>query len=411
MPKKLRKQKVCLNCETEIGDSNYCPECGQINSHKQVPLTHFFEDVIGDYLTFDSRFFKSFVPLISKPGHLTNEYNQGKRNRYIFPLRLYVFATILFFFIITVQSKINSKSLEQLKQESTPITIDSISQIIAKQDSTIETYTLNNIALDLKSKFIINAKVDENEGILIDSLSNIISKLDSNILVKDRKEVGNQLKRYFRFSKKKKNQAKNLDSLRQFLNHFSFLKDTIKDQFKDQIDSLFRVRIRNLNKTGNVVFTTGNDTLEPGLLKDFVDYMQVKGQYLNSKGDQGLELILAEFINQIPKVMFLILPLFALILKLLYVRKKILYINHLIFTLHLHTVIFIYLLLAILFQNSYVTLIVIIAIWFYMFFGFKNVYKQSIIMTFLKLNTLLILYFWPLLGGFIAMAILALVTV
>ncbi|MCH7677577.1 DUF3667 domain-containing protein, partial [candidate division KSB1 bacterium] len=38
---------------------------------------------LGDYFTFDSRFFRSFIPLLRKPGHLTNEYNSGRRVSYI----------------------------------------------------------------------------------------------------------------------------------------------------------------------------------------------------------------------------------------------------------------------------------------------------------------------------------------
>ncbi|MCB0279314.1 MAG: DUF3667 domain-containing protein [Calditrichaeota bacterium] len=412
MPKKLRKNDICLNCHATIGSANYCPECGQMNSHKQIPITHFLQDIVGDYLTFDSRFFKSFVPLLSKPGYLTNEYNTGKRNRYIFPLRLYIFATILFFFVITVQKRVNGKTVEELEQEATPITVDSIKHTIKNLGYDLESNSLNDIAIELKSNFQINAKLhDEEERQTLDSLAHIIGRIDPAINMGDRGKIAKQTDQYFRLSSKKANRDNDLDSLRHFLDRYNFLTEQSKNSYVYQLDSLYRVRIRNINSSGSFNFVTNKDSLDEGLFKDFVDYIDLKGKYINTRGQEGMDLILTEFINQVPKVMFLILPIFALILKLLYIRKNILYINHLIFTLHLHTVIFIYLLIAILIQHWIATVGVILLIWFYMFFAFRNVYKQSIMMTALKLNSLLLIYIFPLFVGMLLMIILALLTV
>ena len=52
------------------------------------------------------------------------------------------------------------------------------------------------------------------------------------------------------------------------------------------------------------------------------------------------------FIEQIPKVLFIILPLFAVVLKVLYVRQKRFFVEHLVFILHLHSFAFLVLLLA-----------------------------------------------------------------
>ncbi len=109
--------------------------------------------------------------------------------------------------------------------------------------------------------------------------------------------------------------------------------------------------------------------------------------------------------------MFLILPIFALILKVLYIRKKIYYINHLIFSLHAHTILFLYLLFAILFPKWYVITPVVFGIWVHLFFSMRNVYKQSRFMTMLKLNSLLFLYTVPLIIGFALLSVLAVVNV
>lgn len=54
-----------------------------------------------------------------------------------------------------------------------------------------------------------------------------------------------------------------------------------------------------------------------------------------------------EIMHNIPKMMFILLPLFALILKLVYINKKKYYYEHLIYSLHVHSAIFLsYLILA-----------------------------------------------------------------
>jgi hypothetical protein len=51
------------------------------------------------YIYFDSKFFKTLIPLITKPGFLVNEYNNGKRNKYLTPVKLYFFLSFLYFFL------------------------------------------------------------------------------------------------------------------------------------------------------------------------------------------------------------------------------------------------------------------------------------------------------------------------
>lgn len=60
----------------------------------------------------------------------------------------------------------------------------------------------------------------------------------------------------------------------------------------------------------------------------------------------GLDGVLSKFLANVPGMMFLLLPLFAVTLKMLYIRSKALYVEHLIFLLHVHA--FAYIVLAVL---------------------------------------------------------------
>lgn len=105
------------------------------------------------------------------------------------------------------------------------------------------------------------------------------------------------------------------------------------------------------------------------------------------------------FIHSFPKILFISLPFFALILKFVYVRRKqFYYTNHGIFAIHLYCAIFI-LLLALVILNKLtdavswqwlkiVSLLINIAVWIYIFIytykAMRVFYKQSRIKTFLK---------------------------
>src|SRR3972149_2669450 len=107
---KSRKSGHCLNCSFPLRkDNNFCPACGQENWDRKVSMKVLLLDFLGDYFTFDSKLFRSIFPLLFKPGFLTNEFNSGKRVKYIPPLRMYIFISILFFFIAGITNNPSDK--------------------------------------------------------------------------------------------------------------------------------------------------------------------------------------------------------------------------------------------------------------------------------------------------------------
>uniref|UniRef100_UPI0040409E0C DUF3667 domain-containing protein n=1 Tax=Pontibacter sp. H259 TaxID=3133421 RepID=UPI0040409E0C len=64
---------------------------------------------VGHYFHFESKFFKSIVPLLTKPGFLTKEYFAGKRASHLNPISMYISISILFFFLFTGKSESNKK--------------------------------------------------------------------------------------------------------------------------------------------------------------------------------------------------------------------------------------------------------------------------------------------------------------
>ncbi|TPE44017.1 DUF3667 domain-containing protein [Pontibacter mangrovi] len=110
MKKHYRSDSNCLNCGTVVNDK-YCSSCGQENLELHENFLHLMLHSVGHYFHFESKFFNSLVPLLTKPGHLTKEYFAGRRASHLNPISMYISISILFFFLFTANSNINKKEI------------------------------------------------------------------------------------------------------------------------------------------------------------------------------------------------------------------------------------------------------------------------------------------------------------
>jgi hypothetical protein len=102
----------CLNCGTELkATDQFCSQCGQRTKGTKVPLKDFIGDFFEDYFSVDSKFFKSILLLMVRPGRLTKQFNEGKRKSYIAPLRMYLFTSFIYFFLLSLSVKQDSENL------------------------------------------------------------------------------------------------------------------------------------------------------------------------------------------------------------------------------------------------------------------------------------------------------------
>ena len=93
----------CLNCgHPFFRNERYCPECGQENKGQQLSFNNFIYEIFNGFFSWDSKFWKTFIPLILKPGKVTLDYAKGKRATYTNPFRFYLIISIIFFLIINV---------------------------------------------------------------------------------------------------------------------------------------------------------------------------------------------------------------------------------------------------------------------------------------------------------------------
>ena len=95
------KHLECLNCGHPFnGDEKFCPFCGQKNTSKKLSFSVFINNLFSGFLSYDSRFWRTFIPLLIKPGKVSREYIEGKRARFVNPFRFYLSVSIIFFLIL-----------------------------------------------------------------------------------------------------------------------------------------------------------------------------------------------------------------------------------------------------------------------------------------------------------------------
>jgi hypothetical protein len=86
----------CPNCGVVVS-GNFCHECGQETVLHPPSTREFVHEFIGHYVALEGKLWKSLLLLLFRPGQLTLEYINGRRVRYIQPLRLYLTFSLIFF--------------------------------------------------------------------------------------------------------------------------------------------------------------------------------------------------------------------------------------------------------------------------------------------------------------------------
>ena len=100
----------------------YCAQCGQPAVDYHRSFGSLLADAADAFFNFDARFFQSFGLLLFKPWRLTNEFVEGKRARHVHPLRVYLIASVIFFLVINFLSR--DTHLETNKKNKGLITYD-----------------------------------------------------------------------------------------------------------------------------------------------------------------------------------------------------------------------------------------------------------------------------------------------
>jgi hypothetical protein len=204
------------------------------------------------------------------------------------------------------------------------------------------------------------------------------------------------------------------------LRQLALVKDTTRDVFLSQFDSArgFSFSMGNSARYQSLDQYNSIQKARPRKERDgwFTQMFTKRGLELKQKYSsnmrQGFNLIWTDFLHKVPYMLFLSLPFFALILKLLYTRRRnFFYSDHAIFTLYHYIASFILLMLMLIFGQlqswtGFAGLGWLILILFFLWMGYlliemKFFYRQSRSKTIIKFLLLDLLAFFVTLFLFI----------
>ena len=96
-----RESPHCPNCGAATEGDRFCPDCGQRQRAFRQPVHVLARDLVAEYFGFEGKLWQTALALL-RPGFLTAEYLDGRQRRYARPLRLYLVASLLFFFAVSL---------------------------------------------------------------------------------------------------------------------------------------------------------------------------------------------------------------------------------------------------------------------------------------------------------------------
>lgn len=271
---------TCLNCGSLL-TGTYCSQCGQKNIPKRQTLGELFENFLGSFFSYESKFFKTIRYLLFRPGFLAKEYNAGRRERYYHPARMYVFISFIYFLLFFSLPDRDDK---------------------------------NNVI--------------DNDGVV---------KTDST-------------------------------------DNFNFKLTSEEYKSRAEYDSV-QAALPESERDGWFVRKMEYRSLELNQ-----KYKTSKSEFVSDFGES--------FAANTPKVLFFLLPIFALLLKLLYIRRDFYYSEHLVLSIYFYNFFFtagsITLLLELIPGMDWISVVMSLLVISYLFLAMKKVYKQGWGKTFFK---------------------------
>lgn len=334
-----RKEKSCLNCGAAIY-GRFCHVCGQENIEPKESFWHLVTHFVYDITHFDGKFFSTLKYLLFKPGFLSHEYLRGRRASYLHPIRMYVF-TSAFFFLVFFSMKKEDEVVRINGPESTTA---------AKQMKRLE-----------KTKtFYVKMLKDSMPEVARAPILKLIETADSDIArLKRDTTVKNNLKSF------------------KGENNFTF-------------DSTFK-NVASYDSAQLKLPKAGRDNF---LKRKFLRQKIHLREKYKDDGKAVLTAIFEKFKHLFPQMLFVSLPLFALVLRLLYVRRRnFFYVNHVVFAIHLYCGTFIIILAGILaeylgelaeYKGGWINGLFTLAGFFYWYKSMRNFYEQRRAKTILK---------------------------
>ncbi len=312
---------ACENCATAL-IGGYCHVCGQ---HAHSPLHHFghaLEEVFESFWHLDGRIFRTLRDLFV-PGRVAAGYLAGHRVRYVAPLRLFIILSLITFFVGKLTLHIDSEDAIQIDKR------------------------------PAKSGFVVgDTRVDESDFRNAKTVEEVIALrtqfLDGIAAENRQSKAGPVLSALLDFAKRKidqKSRARMIElgatpaQLRMLDMPHDAAAATAAGKTAASVPASHPAS--SPDPAGRAAADSDLGVLDRWFVRR-VEKIQENAELVQKNPDE----LLKRFLGAVPGALFVLMPLFALCLKLLYIRSGRGYLEHLVVALYSHAFMLVGLLFA-----------------------------------------------------------------
>jgi hypothetical protein len=381
----------CANCGMPM-QGEFCHGCGQSVHSVLKPMHHMVEETVETVLHIDGRIVHTLPPLLLKPGFLTLEYFAGRRVRYIAPFRLmFVLCLLSLFFVHLTVDQMTDKAIADYR----PV-------VTVKGATFSDADTPKEVRKVLKRQLATLPHIDA---------FGVMPQHQLDLVAEDmQKKANKRLVELGAAPMPASSVAANLEAI-----HSSRPDATPVDAINHALEQESQpVRISWLPDIANARLTALGHRLQNNM-RAFKDANP-------AVRDEAKQRMINGIFSTLPATMFVLIPVFAGLLKLFYVFRRRLYMEHLIVALHSHAFMFLGLLLTLLtsmlstwlhphaawtgYLLGWVEALLILWVPIYLLIMQKRVYRQGWPMTLLKFWCIGWCYFWLLVLALIVATVL-----
>ena len=318
---------LCENCGRPRAE-RFCSQCGQNDRTYSRSLFPVLGELVRESFEFDGRLAQTLKLLLFKPGSLSTEFARNRRARYMTPVRLYLFTSVVFFLTMSlVMSRVSNPLEEGQDQDPSSSFAEIPGEVMDSLQAAMDSLqaVVPGLRLQIDGEDVpVSAEISESgvAALRANLAPSQQGKLD-DLLKRESERVTQTALAILAAAFDSENRGSSVDGRQ--------ADPGPEEDTAPGVDSTAQTAgtaAVDPPASAAVVLPTSRGFLARMFLNSMVDLLHDPDAFTE------------RIIGNLSIAMFFLLPVYALMLAVLYWRKKRYYIEHLVFGMHVHSFLF-----------------------------------------------------------------------